>query len=563
MAKIQSIQIKNFKGIKSFNQAFDGNNFICLIGSGDSGKSTILEAISLVLSPNWNIAIHDNDFYKGDTKNPIEIIVNLINIPSSLISETKFGLHLRGYDSKNSCISDEITESMESLLTIKLTVEKDLEPKWHVINSKTEDIPISASDRSKFNVFMVSDYIDRHFSWSKGNPLFTLLKEESKVDDDTVIIDALREAKKTIDKHPFDQFKAVLAKIQNYAKNLGVDITNTNTSIDFKDLVMKDGKVSLHEENIPFRLKGKGTKRLISIAIQTALAESGGILLIDEIEQGLEPHRAQFIVNSLKKNNIGQIFIATHSRDVIVELEYSNLFQMRATSNKLIPFTNNLQGLIRAHPEALFAKKLIVCEGATEIGIMRSLSKQMIERGNVDPILKGIRFVDGGGKNLFNYANGFHDSQYEFCVFCDSDDFGTEKKALSDKGIPIFDWNEGDCLEVAIVKDLPWVGIKEFLELSATLDSIEKAKTFEESLKSKWDSIKSKYGSTCADSFETAEDTPQMRSAIGLAANKGSWFKNQSKGESLGDIVNKHRENMDTDCKTNKILNAIAVWIEQ
>ncbi|MGV8131413.1 MAG: AAA family ATPase, partial [Candidatus Pacearchaeota archaeon] len=62
MPKIHTISIKNFRGIQEFNQVFN-SDFVCLIGRGDSGKSTLLEAISSVLSSAWNLTFFDNDFY--------------------------------------------------------------------------------------------------------------------------------------------------------------------------------------------------------------------------------------------------------------------------------------------------------------------------------------------------------------------------------------------------------------------------------------------------------------------------------------------------------------------
>ena len=58
MARIHSLHIENFRGIKTFDQVFQMKPFICLIGRGDSGKTTILKAISCVLCPNWNISIY-------------------------------------------------------------------------------------------------------------------------------------------------------------------------------------------------------------------------------------------------------------------------------------------------------------------------------------------------------------------------------------------------------------------------------------------------------------------------------------------------------------------------
>ena len=68
MAMISSLSIKNFRGIKEFYHEFRDKKFVCLIGRGDSGKSTILDAISYVLSPSWTIPFYDTDFYDYNTK---------------------------------------------------------------------------------------------------------------------------------------------------------------------------------------------------------------------------------------------------------------------------------------------------------------------------------------------------------------------------------------------------------------------------------------------------------------------------------------------------------------
>mgnify|MGYP000927220125 FL=1 len=77
MAILHSLEIKNFRGIKDFKQEFFQEKLVCLVGRGDSGKSTILDAISYVLSSNWNITFYDSDFYNCDIEEPIEITANL------------------------------------------------------------------------------------------------------------------------------------------------------------------------------------------------------------------------------------------------------------------------------------------------------------------------------------------------------------------------------------------------------------------------------------------------------------------------------------------------------
>ena len=171
MAKIIKLKVSNYRCIQNFEQTFKNQNFICLIGRGDSGKSTLLKAISLVLSPNWNLTFLDSDFFNGNIENPIEIEISLIDFPESFLLEEKFGLYISGYDKDTGEIHNEIHDSHEKVLTIRLTVDKDLAPDWRIVNFRSnETVEIKSRDRAKLNTFLVADYIDKHFSWAQGSP---------------------------------------------------------------------------------------------------------------------------------------------------------------------------------------------------------------------------------------------------------------------------------------------------------------------------------------------------------------------------------------------------------
>jgi len=558
MAKIHELKIKNFRGIRDFSQTFGAANLICLIGRGDSGKSTILDAISYLLSSSWNLTFFDSDFHKCDIDTPIEIEATLIDLPENLILESKYGLHIRGLDKSTNEIKDELVDGHEKALTIKLEIKKDLEPKWYVINTRQDSpISISAYDRAKLNVFMISDYIDRHFSWSKGNPLYSLLKRQQDPfdsEENNVIIKALREAKTKIDNNSFEQFKEITSIVNSKADELGIDISSTSTSIDFKDISVKDGRVCLHDDKIPFRLKGKGSKRLISIAIQTALADKSGIILIDEIEQGLEPDRVQHLVNTLKRINSGQIFMTTHSRDVIVELETSDIFIMKKDASKLIVIENSLQGCIRKNPEAFFANRIIVCEGGTEIGICRALNHFRTQSGKKNASFLGVRFADGTGSNIIEYCKGFKKSGFDVCLFCDSDADGinSKKDNLKDTEIEVFDCEQGHAIENQVFKDLPWNSIKELISY------VEK-KLSEEAIK---DSVNSR----CTESLTTnwqETDSIAKRKALGDTSKDKEigWFKRIDHGEYLGIVIFKCFEDMQNTMLW-KQLTGLSEWID-
>lgn len=557
MAKIHTLKIKNFRGIQNFEQVFGITNFVCLIGRGDSGKTTLLNAISSVLSASWNLAFYDTDFFNGDLLNPIEIEVSLYELNKKLLQENKFGLYIRGINKFTQEIHDDIADDHEPALTIKLIVEKDLEPKWFIINGRgnQEPIEIKASDRASLNVFLISDYVDRHFSWSKGNPLYSLLKQEDNENENTnIVIDILRDAKSKIDAIPFTQLDSVIEKVKNSASSLGVNISNAETTIDIKDITIKDDKVCLHDGKTPFRLKGKGSKRLISIAIQLELAKDGGIILIDEIEQGLEPDRAQNIAKTLKESNKGQIFITTHSRDVLVELEADNLFKMKKNASKLNSFDKSLQGALRSNPEAFFSEKIIVCEGPTEIGICRGLNNFRIKNQLKNASYMGVRFANGNGSSQFDYAKSFLNSGYSVSIFCDSDEAGAngKKAELIQMGIKIIDCDEGNSIEKQLFTDLPFNGIKELVEYRIKMQT-------EDSVK---ESVTSKYVGEFPVDWKNTDSNEIREAFYKSSVIKGSeWFKRTDHGEFIASVCCKYLPEM-VDKRTKIIFDGISNWID-
>ena len=542
MARIHTLKISNYRGIKSFNQVFGITDFICLVGRGDSGKTTILQAIAAVLSPLWNYSFYDTDFHNSNIEEPIEIEVSLYELPAELLTENKFGLHKRLLTSKGEIIDDlsfEDSEDNTDILTIKLQVSKDLEPKWYVFNKREnqELKEISANDRAKLNVFLLSDYFDKHFSWSKGNPLYSLSKLHKTGNiNENPILNAFRDAKNKIDNTPFDHLDEIIKNIEKGASFLGLDIKNTKTTIDFKDISLNEDKICLHDEKIPFRQRGKGSKRLLSLAIQSELVKSGGIVLIDEIEQGLEPDRARFLVNRLKTQNNGQVFLTTHSSNVIVELDSANIYLVRKNNNQLICFGEEFQGCLRKNPEAFFAKRILVCEGATEVGICRSLNDYRISINKDSFAISGIGLVDGTGSKFVDYCNKFKQSGFDVCAFCDSDDEGinNKKEKLIESGITIVDCEQGKAIEQQLFLDLPWNSIKKLIDYAIEEKS-------EESIVSQ---VKNQYSGELPSNWLT-NDTSETRIALGKAStlkkekNNGdtddkSWFKRIDHGEYIG-----------------------------
>ncbi|ELH3005140.1 hypothetical protein DC365_17585 [Vibrio vulnificus] len=571
MTTIVGLDINNYRGIKKLNLVLEHDKrLVCIIGRGDSGKTTILEAISSVLSPSWNLTFSDEDFYKSDLTNDVEISLSMIGFPDKYLADHMYGLHVRAFDLKTGNIEDDVTlpeeEGFLPALTIKLTVDSSLEPRWVVTcNREIEDKPISAKDRANLNCFLISDYIDRHFSWNRGSPLNSILnlEETEGAIDDNIIIEQLRKAKAEIDKNDFSRLDDATQRIVEQAELLGVDASSIRTTLDSRDLLIKSGKIALHDKSVPYRLKGKGTKRLTSIAIQSILVREGGIMLIDEIEQGLEPDRVKQAVRSLDAHGAGQIFLTTHSREVITELgSQPLLFLVRNEPEETIEtrlFSErevDLQKTVRACPEAFFAKKVIVCEGATEIGICRAIDKWRGETGKSHMALLDCAYVDGVGNTIDVRVDEIQQSGIQTALFCDSDlQKINEKKAdWVSRGIDVFDCDEGLCLEQQVFKDLPWSGVLDLLNYASA------------QALSSFNGVFSEQKGIAVDDWE---DTDALREIIMSKFTpskdgklKRDWFKQQHHGEKIGEIIFKYFNDLPSESSLHKTISGISKWID-
>lgn len=572
MARIISLTVRNFRGIKDLSIDFSDENLICFIGRGDSGKTSILDAISSVLSSSWNLTFYDTDFYNCVLDEPIEITASLIDFPDKLLSEQKYGLHIRSLNTDTNVINDEmpvdeLVDVIKPVITIKLSVDRSLEPKWIVTNSREqEDKQINATDRASLSCYMVSDYIDRHFSSNKGSPLNSLLKKQDAKDvasESNAIIDSLRQAKTEIDDFPFTELEEVTNIIKNKAAVFGLDISDTHTTLDIKELATKKGQISLHENTIPFRLKGKGSKRLASFAIQSALGDSGGIMLVDEIEQGLEPDRIKQLVRTLKEQQPSQIFLTTHSREVVTELNSSSLLLIlkenngsKIESRRLSTDGDRLQKAVRACPEAFFAKKVIVCEGATEIGICRAIDKWRISLGKEQMSFKDCAYVDGTGNTLVDRTREIQQVGISTALFCDSDDpkVNADKDSLKETGVSIFDCEIDKCIEQQFFADLPWDAVKTLLKYVYECSPASFITAFSEQTSVPVDQWVDNEELRCkiVSEFKTKPN--------GNAGKK--WFKGVHHGEILGDVAFEYMNKIAVTSHLSKSLKALTDWID-
>lgn len=572
MSRVVKIQIRNFRKFKHFDAVFGSRNVVCFIGRGDSGKSTILDAISYCLAPSWNLPVSDYDFHSCDVSEPIEITSIVTDFPDELKVIDKYGLYCSGWDESNQRVVDATEENCIRALQIVLTIDASLEPKWEVVNSTSnERKPISAKDRAKLNAYMVSDYINNHFAWANGSPLSYLSRVAGESLDTESLLEVARKIRKSSWGINFGDFGELLDTIAGKAIDLGVNPGKLTPAFDMKRLAVKEGAVCLHDSHdIPLRLMGKGSRRLMSIAIQSAVSDGAGITLIDEIEQGLEPDRICQLVHSLRRNTMGQTFFTTHSSVTLAEMGTDDVFWINDVSKpRVLP--TDAQGFVRSNPGAFFGKKVILCEGKTECGFCRTLDRFFVSQRQQPFSSLGVVIANGEGSTFEKYARVLLHLDMPFLLFCDSDEktANLRKDALAKEGVCVVEWQNNDAFEDALYKELPNSGVVELNQLARDL-KCEAGDTLEAAQRSMWTVIRNHDRSvTLSSEMLFVDNIPfseHFRRVLGHAAKDkakegGSWFKSITGGIKVGEIVCKLYAKLPQDGYVRQNVDAIRKWI--
>ena len=550
MVRIRNVEIHNFRSIRSLSWA-PSAGINCLIGPGDSGKSTVLDAIDYCLGARRNLNISDTDFFNLDVTQDIVIRLTLCSLPDSLKSLEYYGPYLRGFDLSSGKVEDEPRRTLETALTLQLTVKSDLEPVWSLYSDRTvgEDPPrtLRWTDRVTLAPARLGQHSNANLSWTKGSVLNRLSDERADVGLE--LVQAARDARIGFGARAAPQLADTLKTVTDTAKSLGVPIgTSATALLDAHAVSFGEGAISLHDEaGIPLRSLGTGSSRLLIAGLHRAAAALATVILVDEIEYGLEPHRLTRLLNSLGSKETSpplQAFITTHSPVTLRELAGSQLFVLRSEGGvhqaRLVGTNDDVQGAIRLYPEAFLARTVIVCEGASEIGLIRGLDDFWVQNGNPSLQSFGVSYVDAGGGDAdrcFQKAKAFLKLGYRVAAVQDNDKTPTaavveEFKASGGYHVA---WRDGKALEDELFTCLPDDAIDALIERALELTEDGKV---DQHIKTRSN------GKLDLEIVKSEGDllgyVSEARKILGEASRirKAGWFKSISKMEGVArDIV--------------------------
>jgi hypothetical protein len=526
---IVALWVKNFRGIRELHW-YPNQGVNCLIGPGDSCKTTILDAIDLLLAERQNVTFDDLDFYDANPVNAIRIVACIADLPRDYLREDRYGLYLAGWNSTTRSWNSEPAESggYHPALTLELTVDETLEPAWSIyVGSAPEDKSkrVRFADRKEMAPARLGAYADRHLSWGRGSALQRIGQHPEKLP--AQLNELLRSARDTFAVKSAATFSDIIEAVSPDIKGLGVHVRDKLTAnLDHTSFSMNASGVALHDGNVPFRCMGTGSARLAVAALQSAESAQRQFLLVDEIEYGLEPHRISLLVSHLRKRveASGQVFLTTHSTSVLREVRFGEGFVCRRDATgkvevKAAAATANApleaKRYVRDLGEALLTRSVLVCEGQTEVALLKGYAEgtdNHFQRLNVT-------VIDGGGSSTPGAALHFATLGYRTALLTDSDSplspacVGSLKAA----GIPHFEWGDGRCTEQELFIGAPLELRKALLRLIANeIDVRRVLGELSGPLKTKFESLEQLF--TCL------EDTEKLRS-IGNVAHKSQWIK--------------------------------------
>ena len=552
--RLAGIKISHFRGIQTCEVAFpkDGR-VICLIGAGDSTKSTILGAIEYALWPSWNLPVYDVDFYRRDMSKPVEIEVSLAEVPSALLSEEKCGLYLRGDWTPTD--DDEPKEDQPEILTIKLTIEEDLEPRWNIVCNRLEPKPIPYKDRRLLSLGSVGEKSDNDLSWGR----FSILQQygEARGVIKEAFSKTLRQAAQSAD---LTQLNSIAGAVKSIGREYGISLSENITNQLVVNNASMSSSVTLFDDDTPLKQRGKGSQRLLSMGLNIRAYEEGTLLLVDEVETGLEPYRLRNLINVFRQTHRdkGQVIMTTHSPVAVAEcraVELGIVHSDNGVTNVRFPNNNDqsdIQAIIRSNPEAMLSRRLIVCEGKTEIGFIRALDTYLMEERGYHMACSGVDYALGTGDDVLKTAERFYGFGYDVCVFMDSDKTGIENLKRMASNYPVFSWEEGNSIEEQVFEDCSDFVASELLQIAIEYRGL--------------DSVKAKLRECTQVSFEPIRvkcSGNQERRGIGTIAKdkNSSWFKRIDFGESFGKVVFDNLNHFDNTSTTVKVVKRIVEWV--
>jgi putative ATP-dependent endonuclease of OLD family len=408
--RIAKVKIANFRGIAQAELQFSGHTV--LVGDNNSGKSTVLEAIDLVLGPDRLSRISpidEHDFYAGryldDELNPVAIEIELVIV--DLIPEQirHFKDHLEFWDDVSQhLLSTPPIEAIDST-TVKEALRVRFKGSYSAEDDEFEAETLFCSPESESgnqSSFKSHDkrmcgflYLrslrtgSRALSLERGSLLDIILRvREIRPKMWEQVLTQLRSL--PVADAPEIGVSEILTGFQSALNEFVPDEWASNPHLRVSDLTrdhlrrtltvfMATGaKTSTGQHAAPFQHQGTGTTNVLVLALLSMIAESKKtvIFAMEEPETAIPPSTQKSIVSGVRTKSSQAIF-TSHSPYVLEEFDPEQIFVLARNSDgkltsKPAKFPSHIKPKAYSSEfrmrfaEALLSRRVLILEGQTE-----------------------------------------------------------------------------------------------------------------------------------------------------------------------------------------------------
>jgi putative ATP-dependent endonuclease of the OLD family len=421
--RIARIKIENFRGIVRGELLLPEH--AVLVGDNNTGKSTVLEAIDLVLGPerlSKRPIIDEHDFYAGryigDTENTVEIKVEVVVIDLTDEQTRHFRDHIEWWDEDANSLLDnpppERTDDEGVLPALRVGFvgnydedEDDFRGITYFLSPQMENgslIPFKSSDK-RLCGFLFLRYLrtgSRALSLERGSLLDIILRlQEKRLQMWEEILDQLRQlpvAEKS-ELGITDILSTVQDSVRSFVPSEWADKPHMRVSDLTREhlrrtLTVFMGTGSQRADGTdyaaPFQHQGSGTINALVLALLALIAElkQNVIFAMEEPEIAIPPHTQKRIIDSVR-NRSAQALFTSHSPYVLEEFKPSQVLVLRRENGILSSTPADYPPTVKPKTyrtefrtrfcEALLARRVLITEGRTEYDAFPAAARRLHE----------------------------------------------------------------------------------------------------------------------------------------------------------------------------------------
>jgi predicted ATPase len=386
--KINKIKIKNFKCYEGMFETALNEYINIIVGSNESGKSTILEAIHLALTGMLNGRYIRNDLssYLFNLNVEREYVASLGTANPALPPDILIELYFSGDAPELAVLEGNGNTDKAKASGVAYKIEFDEENYSEAYSELIKAGGLRAIPIEYYSATMVS--FARQGITARSIPIksalidsaSTRLQNGSDVYISRIIRDSLEEKERaSISQAHRNLREAFMAdpnlKLINEKITTSAMISKKSVSIsvDLASQTAWESSLMTYIDNIPFHYIGKGEQCIIKtkLALSTKKNAEATILLIEEPENHLSHVRLNQLIRDLSAENLEkQVIISTHSSFVANKLGLKNLLLLRKLKTARIGDlqANNFFQKLAGYDtlRLVLAKKAILVEGDSD-----------------------------------------------------------------------------------------------------------------------------------------------------------------------------------------------------